>query len=663
MLTTKNWDGRCVCLFIAFLAWGAGSGCTPPAARSLLEGDRLIQEGKYTRAMDRLKVATTSAPLPARAKAWNLLGVAHHGARQFPEAIQAYQRAQQLDSSLAATRFNLGCLFLEQNNWERAATELGAYLVLHQDYAPAWTKLGNANLRGKRLDLAEQNYRTALQLDPTSAEALNGLGIIQLYRKRLEPSVELFRAALKHQTNYAPAKLNLAVLNQHYLNDHTTALQLYRDYLRVSGPSPQMGPVQTVVQQLERELVARPAVAATPADLPSIGPARTNPPTLPPPSSTSRVATANPSSNAPVPSSTPITQPKPAAAPAQVAAAGITPADSVASPRLDNKPQPVAGTDAAETTIPPKTRSQVATGSAESHDPLPVVTVSDNSLSSEEPKVRPAPDRPDASTADGSNNNSESSDPIGAGMVVNRAREKPGVTQRLNPKNWFRGKERDDSAASKPGGTDLTLDSAQNVTPPANPAPVPAEFPANLERPRTAQAQSSRPAFPRYAYRSAARLSPGNRPAAEAYFSKALRAHRERRLAQAMEDYERAVQLDPSYFDAHYNLGLAAFDLRDMRQSLQSYENALALNPESVDARFNFALALQRGNYPIDAVAELKKLTEGGRDESRVHFALGKLFADQLNDVESARLHYRRVLELEPKHPFALSIRYWLAEH
>jgi tetratricopeptide (TPR) repeat protein len=146
-------------------------------------------------------------------------------------------------------------------------------------------------------------------------------------------------------------------------------------------------------------------------------------------------------------------------------------------------------------------------------------------------------------------------------------------------------------------------------------------------------------------------------------FAEGFKAHQERRLAAAMERYREALRLDPAFYEASFNLGLAAFELKDSPTSLAAYETALAIDPRSVDARYNFALALQRGNYLIDAADELEKILARHPDESRAHFSLGKLYAERLSRFDLARLHYRRLLELQPHHPQATAIRYWLAAH
>src|SRR6266446_2534745 len=165
-------------------------GCTPPGPRALLKGQRLIGQGKYEQAVPVLQEATRL--LPKTAQAYNHLGLALHGTKQFAPALAAYKKALALDHKLAAAHYNLGCLYLEQNDPASATEELTSYTLLQSGSVDGWLKLGNAQLRAHRLDAAEKAFKSALALQPHHPEVLNGLGIIQLQRKRPQEALNYF---------------------------------------------------------------------------------------------------------------------------------------------------------------------------------------------------------------------------------------------------------------------------------------------------------------------------------------------------------------------------------------------------------------------------------------------------------------------------------------
>jgi tetratricopeptide (TPR) repeat protein len=177
---------------------------------------------------------------------------------------------------------------------------------------------------------------------------------------------------------------------------------------------------------------------------------------------------------------------------------------------------------------------------------------------------------------------------------------------------------------------------------------------------QSAQTIATRSAVDRYKYRAPGLQKAGNRSEAERLLAQGVQAQERNRVSEAIEAYQRAAKADPSFFEAHYNLGVAAYESGDLSQTLLAYEYALAINPISVKARFNFAVSLQKAGYALDAAHELETLLSNNPDEPRAHFALANLYAQQLDLPRKAREHYLRVLELEPQHPQATAIRFWL---
>jgi Tfp pilus assembly protein PilF len=146
-------------------------------------------------------------------------------------------------------------------------------------------------------------------------------------------------------------------------------------------------------------------------------------------------------------------------------------------------------------------------------------------------------------------------------------------------------------------------------------------------------------------------------------FKRGLKAQKGGNHPQAIAEYQAAVRADPANYDAYYNLGLAALDGGEVRLSLWAYEIALALKPGAEDARYNFALALKVAGYWADAAEQLQKLLDENPADARAHLSLANLYAQQLEQPRLSREHYLRVLELNPRHPEAAKIRYWLTSN
>ncbi|MDP7051636.1 MAG: tetratricopeptide repeat protein [Verrucomicrobiota bacterium] len=192
---------------------------------------------------------------------------------------------------------------------------------------------------------------------------------------------------------------------------------------------------------------------------------------------------------------------------------------------------------------------------------------------------------------------------------------------------------------------------------PVTPKPEPSK-PQEVEEPLP-----NLPNIARYQYQKQVLPKKGDRDAANKHFKKALHSHKLNQLETAMEGYRKALAADPGYQQAYGNLALAADRAGDLAASLKAYEIAISLNPLSLDSRYNFALALNKGEYYIDAARELDRLLRDYPEHLSGHLQLANLLDKQLEQPRRARTHYAKVIKLNPSHAQASSIRQWLSEH
>jgi tetratricopeptide (TPR) repeat protein len=608
MLTIKNRGGRGPVGGRETNAWIPSNVGMLVLALALLAGctptgPRALLEGK--RLVDEgmypqaIQTLKTATTLlgGTNALAWNYLGVAYQQNGDLAEAERAYAKALQLDRGLDEVRFNLGCLWLAENKLEAAKVEFTACTMRQPNAVEGFLKLGAVQLRTHEPAAADKTFNDALRISPQNPEALNGLGLARLQRGRATEAAQAFDSALKQQPNYGPALLNLAIVSHQYLKDRQLALEKYREYLVLKPTPPNTDVLAATVRQLEQEL---------------------NPPVRH--AATNAVAQPSPSVTSPKPAVTNVTRIANAPKSEQVAA---TP-----RPVVTNVPRP----------------APVVVAPAPVH--AEVVKVAP------QPILKPAQDVPPGpAPALGS-----PEEPLITTSSVPASAAGPKVAQRsflqrVNPLNLFRS---GDKSPAKP--TPLGPVASSSEGGPAKPAVSATESAASHPQPPV-------PAGPpaRYSYKSPAKPAPGNRGDAERLFAQGAQAQQAHRLPEAMQSYRQAIQADPTLFEAQYNLGLAATEVGNLSAALTAYENALAVQPQSLDARYNFALVLKQANYLMDAVNELERVVTMYPNETRSHLVLGNLYAQQFRQPAKARQHYLKVLEVEPRHPQAAAIRFWLA--
>jgi tetratricopeptide (TPR) repeat protein len=258
MPATKNQAARKWAFLVMFSVLVAG--CMPPGPRSMLDGRKLLDEGRYPQAVEKLKLATSL--LKTNAQAWNYLGVACQHAGQLNEAATAYLTALKFDQNLAEARFNLGCLWLEHNRPDLAAEQFTTYTLQRGRAVEGFLKLGLAQYRLRQFTAAEQCFQRARQLSANNPEALNGLGLVLLQRNHPREAAQYFNAAVKQHPDYRPALLNLATVLHRYLHDTSDALKEYHEYLKLKPRAADWDTVNALAQELEREVSPPPRPAA-----------------------------------------------------------------------------------------------------------------------------------------------------------------------------------------------------------------------------------------------------------------------------------------------------------------------------------------------------------------------------------------------------------------
>ena len=603
MLTTKNQVAFKMVLALACAGFLAG--CKPPGPKALLDGKRLLEKDKVPEAIERLEVAAEL--MGTNAQAWNFLGIAYHQSGQATNAMTAYKRALAASPDLMESRLNLGTLCLEEGRAAEAKSEFTAYTLRRPNAPEGFQKLAEAEMRLRELTQADQHIRKAIQLDARSPEAWNTLGLIQLQQRRPRDAALSFAGALKQQPDFGPALLNLAIVSQQQLGDPAAALKLYRQYRDLKPRPADAEAVGLLVRQLELEL-------APPRPVPA-------PVVAQPPATQSVQTTSKPAAPVPPPTRS-AAVPVPAPKPAPVESKPVVVVHAVAQP--------------APTVV------QLA--------PEPEIKTAPTAAPKVASAPRPVPVRPTETKAVTTSSAADVSKP-----------DKRSFLQTINPVNLFRRNPKPQQVTPLPASdvptTVETPEAGKAVRASTPPAGAPTAG-SRVTEPRTTGVATQN--LSRYSYKGGGNTTAGDRAAAEKFSEQGARDLAAKRYAQASAEFASASQADPGWFQAHFNHAVAALEAGRIAEALAAGESALAVQPDSAEARYNFALTLKRGGYAQDAAIELERVLAANPADARAHLALGNLYAEELKRPDLARAHYLKVLELEPGHPRASAINFWL---
>jgi len=120
-------------------------------------------------------------------------------------------------------------------------------------------------------------------------------------------------------------------------------------------------------------------------------------------------------------------------------------------------------------------------------------------------------------------------------------------------------------------------------------------------------------------------------------------------LAQAVEQFKRALKIKPDYVDAHYNLGYALSRQGNLAGGIYQFAETLRLDPHNLKALNNMGVALVlQGRYG-QAVSYFEAALKQKPGDSDLHYNLGMALKNE-GKPDDAAIHFNRVLALNPRH-------------
>jgi tetratricopeptide (TPR) repeat protein len=117
------------------------------------------------------------------------------------------------------------------------------------------------------------------------------------------------------------------------------------------------------------------------------------------------------------------------------------------------------------------------------------------------------------------------------------------------------------------------------------------------------------------------------------------------RADEALEQFQKALEINPIYVDAHSNLGAALFQKGQVDSAIVQYKNALEINPNYAQANYNLGLALLQKGQVEDGIAQYKKAVKINPYYPEAHNNLGNALL-QNGQVDEALEQFQKALEI-----------------
>ena len=142
-------------------------------------------------------------------------------------------------------------------------------------------------------------------------------------------------------------------------------------------------------------------------------------------------------------------------------------------------------------------------------------------------------------------------------------------------------------------------------------------------------------------------------PEVKGHFEKGNEFFEAMQFAEAAEEYEKALELEPDNVDVMSNLGVTYYRLGQLDKAVKVYTRAIAIAPKDADIRSNLAAAHVQQYEPGGATDQLDmaleqyhKAIELAPDLAEAHFGAGAVYA-LLGRVEEAIQAFEKFQELD----------------
>ena len=129
-------------------------------------------------------------------------------------------------------------------------------------------------------------------------------------------------------------------------------------------------------------------------------------------------------------------------------------------------------------------------------------------------------------------------------------------------------------------------------------------------------------------------------------------------LNEAMEQYQKALEIDPANEDAHFNQGIALFRKGDIEGAIAHYRDALKIRPDNAEAQNNLGMALAKAGRNDEAITSYRQAIKSNPRSADAYDNLAVALA-QKGKTKEAIDCWQKALEIKPDRLSVLNNLAW----
>ncbi|PSB04588.1 tetratricopeptide repeat-containing S1 family peptidase [Merismopedia glauca] len=139
-------------------------------------------------------------------------------------------------------------------------------------------------------------------------------------------------------------------------------------------------------------------------------------------------------------------------------------------------------------------------------------------------------------------------------------------------------------------------------------------------------------------------------PKADDFYLQANDKYEKGNYQEAIENYTKAIEIDPQYTNAYNNRGIAYGNLGNYQQAISDYARAIALNPQDPDAYYNRGNAYDDLGEYQKAISDYDRAITLNPQDLEAYNNRGIAYR-KLGDYQKAISDYNRAIALNPRSP------------
>ena len=136
----------------------------------------------------------------------------------------------------------------------------------------------------------------------------------------------------------------------------------------------------------------------------------------------------------------------------------------------------------------------------------------------------------------------------------------------------------------------------------------------------------------------------------DGYFYRATALRHLEQYENAINDFDRAIELDPKNPKAYHHRGITKYKLGKYEEAINDFDKTIELNPKSTRAYNNRAIAKGELGKHEEAIKDYDKAIELDPDYSYAYNNRGSA-KDELGEYKEAIIDYNEAIESDPNNP------------